>query len=634
MNIGRDEHRTHHSPLHQMALGALGIVYGDIGTSPLYTMRESFAGPHAVPLDDVHVYGVLSMVFWALVVSVTLKYVVLLLRADNEGEGGVLALGTLAAKFLSPQNPRRNIYITLAIVGLTLFYGDCLITPAISVLGAVEGVLSVEGLQQPGLDLASMVPWMAALILIGLFFIQSGGTAQVGKMFGPIMVIWFVSLALMGLWQISQHPEILAAISPHYLFRLIEIDGLRVFLLMGTIVLAITGAEALFADLGHFGRKPIQITWLAMVFPCLVINYFGQGALILADPSTADKIFFRQVPDVLVIPLVVLATLASIIASQAVISGIFSMTKQAILLGLLPRMEIRHTSSVEAGQIYMPHINWILMVGVLLLVFGFQTSGNLAAAYGVSVTGTVIIDSILACAVALSVWKWSRVLAFSVFGVLLIVDAAFFISCLHKVPDGGWFPLVICAAIVSLITIWRHGRRVLYDKLYKDATKIVDFLGQTNHYTRIAGTAVYLTSDPARMPKAMQHNLLHNRVLHDRIILLTVKIEPVPWWPRGQRVAILPLGQNIFTIIAHYGFMDRPDVPRVLRRCADQGLLIDPQKCSYFLSREIIIPTKLPDMGPVEARIFSFLSDQAMNATSFFRLPADRVLELCTRVEV
>lgn len=611
-----------------LLLGALGIVYGDIGTSPLYTIRETFAGSHPLPMDELHIFGILSLIFWSLILMVTLKYVILILRADNNGEGGVLALGAMAAKKFKESSRWRAPILFLSIVGLALFFGDSLITPAISVLSAVEGLKAVSPDFQP-----FIVP-IALVVLVALFAFQSRGSLSVGTWFGPVMLLWFTVLAVMGVIQIAHEPKVLQALNPYYALHMAIVDPWKVFISLGVVVLAITGAEALYADMGHFGRKPIQRAWFMLVLPALTLNYFGQCALLLREPELVDYVFFRMAPDWALYPLIALATCATIIASQAVISGIFSMSQQAVLLGLLPRMETRHTSPTEQGQIYIPRINWVVMVGVILLVVGFGSSSNLAAAYGIAVTGTVMVDSVLAAIVAVMIWRWHWGLALAVFGSLLVIDVLFFAANVLKVLQGGWFPLVMAAVVFVLVATWRNGRRVLYDKLYREAIPIKAFLFDVKKFTRIDGTAVFMTADIERMPKALYYNLRHNQVLHERVLLVNVKIENVPWWPRQQRIEVKELGQGFYAVTVHYGFMDRPDVPKALRRCSNFGLEVDPLKASFFLSRETLIASKLPDMGPIEERIYMALSATAMSATSFFRIPPDLVLELGTHVEI
>lgn len=616
-------------PSRHLVIAALGIVYGDIGTSPLYTLRETF-GPHngLVP-QEASVLGVLSLVFWALLIVVTLKYVILILRADNRGEGGVLALGSLLSQALPSHGKWKNAALMLAVGGLALFYGDALITPAISVLSAVEGLKVATPVFEP-----YVVP-IALGILVGLFLIQARGTHKVGGLFGPVMSLWFVTLATLGLIQIVHEPTVLRAMNPYYALVLIVTEPTKVFLALGSIVLAVTGAEALYADMGHFGRSPIRHAWFGIVLPALVLNYFGQGALLLNNPDAADHLFFMMAPDWALYPLIVLATLATIIASQAVISGVFSMTRQAVLLGLLPRMAIRHTSASEIGQVYIPRLNWILMVGVILLVVGFASSSRLAAAYGIAVTGTVAVDAVLALFVAIHLWQWKPVAAIAVFASLLLVDLAFLGANVLKIPQGGWFPLMVAGGVFSLIVIWRKGRRVLLQRYEKDAVPFSRFIAQSDSISvRVEGTAVFMTTDPNIVPRSLVHNLRHNKVLHTRVILMRVLIEDVPWVPESRRIDVTPLGKNFYTVVARYGFMDQPDVPRALAQCRHHGLDIVPAEVSYFLNRETILSTPKPDMGPIEAPVFIALSASAMDATNFFRIPPEQVLALGAQIEV
>ncbi|MBI1273602.1 MAG: potassium transporter Kup [Alphaproteobacteria bacterium] len=618
--IARPDKRT-------MILAALGVVYGDIGTSPLYTMREVFTIGD-MPIDDVGVLGILSLVFWALVLTVTIKYITLVLRANNNGEGGALALGVLAGKFIRPDSRRRKAFLLLAIAGMSLFFGDCLITPAISVLSAVEGL----GVISPVFDHA-VVPIVLA-ILVALFSFQRMGTHSVGSWFGPVMGLWFIVLGLLGISQIVQQPQVLFAINPYYALRLLVLDPWHLFLAMGLVVLAVTGVEALYADMGHLGRDPIRHAWLMLVLPGLVLNYFGQGALLLRQPEAAHELFFAMAPDWGLYPLVALATAATVIASQAVISGVFSLTRQAILLGFLPRMQILHTSPTEQGQIYIPRINWLIMSGVILLVLGFGSSSELAAAYGVAATGTIMITSFLVASVAMLNWKWSLRKTVLVFGGLSLFDFTFFTATLMKIPEGGWFPLVVGGTVFTLVAVWRHGRRVLYNKLYRDAMPMQEFLQNLSGYHRTPGTAVYMTADVERMPKALFYNLKHNKALHERVIAMTLKIEDIPWWPVKERVAVTDLGHGCYSVVAHYGFLDRPDVPKALRMCAEHGLQVDPENISYFLSRETLLASRMPDLGPIEERLYIALSASAQNATDYYRIPPKCVLELGTQVEI
>jgi KUP system potassium uptake protein len=628
--IGNPEQAAGHagSGTSALVLAALGVVYGDIGTSPLYTMREAFGHAGGLHLSEPAVLGVLSLVFWSLLLVVTVKYVALILRADNRGEGGVLALGTLAARAV-PRTPALcRLIPALTIAGLALFYGDGLITPAISVLSAVEG------LQTAAPALGSYVVPIAALILIGLFLIQSRGTASVGMIFGPVMLVWFTTLGLLGLAQVVQNPAVLAALDPRYALGLFGHAGWQAFVALGAIVLAVTGAEALYADMGHFGKAPIRLAWFGLVLPGLVLNYFGQGALVLRDPTALEHPFYHLVPGWALWPLIGLATLATVIASQAVISGVFSLTRQAIQLGYLPRMTVCHTSAAEIGQVYIPRVNWLLLAGVLALVLGFRSSGNLAAAYGISVTGAMAIDAVLAGLVAAWRWGWGPVAAL-VFGAFLLIDLAYFGANALKIPSGGWFPLVVAAAFAYIVVTWRRGRTAVWEKLYARALPARDFIDRLDpDLIRVRGTAVYMTGNPEVVPVALLNNIEHNQVLHEQIVLMTVRTLDIPHVPEDRRIEVEELGAGFFRVAVSYGFMDRPDVPRALALCQAAGLQADPARTSYFLGRETLIPTPRPPLGPVEARVFTFLSAGNLSATTYFGIPPERVVELGAQVEV
>jgi KUP system potassium uptake protein len=616
------------SATHALVLAALGVVYGDIGTSPLYTMREAFGHAGGLHLSEPAVLGVLSLVFWSLLLVVTVKYVALILRADNRGEGGVLALGTLAARAV-PRTPALcRLIPALTIAGLALFYGDGLITPAISVLSAVEGLETAAPALGP-----YVVP-VAALILIGLFLIQSRGTASVGMIFGPVMLVWFTTLGLLGLTQVVQNPAVLAALDPRYAVGLFGHAGWQAFVALGAIVLAVTGAEALYADMGHFGKAPIRLAWLGLVLPGLVLNYFGQGALVLRDPSALEHPFYHLVPGWALWPLIGLATLATVIASQAVISGVFSLTRQAIQLGYLPRMTVRHTSAAEIGQVYIPRVNWLLLAGVLALVLGFRSSGNLAAAYGISVTGAMAIDAVLAGLVAAWRWGWGPIAAL-VFGAFLLIDLAYFGANALKIPSGGWFPLVVAAAFAYIVVTWRRGRTAVWEKLYARALPARGFIDRLDpDLIRVRGTAVYMTGNPEVVPVALLNNIEHNQVLHEQIALTTVRTLDIPHVPEDRRIELEELGGGFFRVTVSYGFMDQPDVPRALALCQAAGLRADPARTSYFIGRETLIPTPRPPLGPVEARVFTFLSAGNLSATTYFGIPPERVVELGAQVEI
>ncbi len=629
METGDQQPRRRPGSTRALIVAAVGVVFGDIGTSPLYTMRQAFATDAGLAATDEAVLGVLSLIFWALMIVVTLKYVTLVLRVDNRGEGGVLSLAALVLRTVGPDPRRHVLIIGMSIIGLALFAGDGLITPAISVLSAVEGLNTLTPAFQP------YIVWIAAAILVGLFLLQRRGTAAVGKLFGPIMCLWFGVIAILGAIEIVHAPEILQALNPFHGLRLVEISGWGVFVILGAVVLCVTGAEALYADMGHFGRRPIRTGWLGIVLPALLLNYFGQGALILRDPSAAHQPFFLLAPSWAVGPYVVLATLATIIASQAVISGAFSLTRQAVQLGYLPRMAIRHTSETAIGQIYMPRVNWILMVGVLILVFGFGSSDELAGAYGISVMGAMTVDTVLAAILAATLWRWSRLLAAAVFGALLFIDLALFSSTLLKIPEGGWFPLVTAALVFAMITTWCRGRHVLYERLHRHALPIETFLERLGPSTlRVAGTAVFMTSDNSRVPNALLHNLKHNKVLHERVVLMTVRTEDVPRVPKERRVEAVRLGKGFHTVLARFGFMDDPNVPTALELCRTQGLPIDMMQTSFMLGRETLVPSSRPDLPRWQEQLFIAMTMTAQSATNYFGIPPGRVVELGTQVEI
>lgn len=612
----------------KMGLAALGVAFGDIGTSPLYTLREAFGHAGGLHLDEGGVLGVLSLVFWSIVIIVAVKYVVLILRADNRGEGGVLALGSLAARAVPDNRLLQVAIIGLTIAGLTLFYGDGLITPAISVLSAVEGLNTAAPM------LESYVVPLATIVLIALFLIQSRGTGAVGNLFGPVMLIWFLTLAILGLLQIARDPAILRALDPRYALELFVIDGRQAFVALGAIVLAVTGAEALYADMGHFGKGPIRIAWFGLVLPSLVLNYFGQGSLVLAHPQALAHPFFHLAPEWALFPLIGLATLATIIASQAVISGVFSLTSQAIQLGHLPRMTVKHTSAEEAGQIYIARVNWLLMTGVLLLVVSFGSSSALASAYGISVTGAMTIDAILAALVAAWRWKWG-LWAIVVFGGFLILDCAYLASNMLKIPSGGWLPLLVAGALAFVIVTWRRGRRALRDALYGHALSIRTFIGRMDRrLIRVPGTAIFMTANPEVVPMALLHNIKHNQVLHERVVLMTIRIHDVPYIQPSRQIQLEDLGKEFYRLIVDYGFMDTPNVPRVLELCRLKHLHFDLMRTSFFISRETLIPTPNPLLGPLESRLFIALSAANQSATVYFQIPPGRVVELGTQIEI
>ena len=613
-----------------LAIGAIGVVYGDIGTSPLYTLRLCFRADGPLALTPEHIVGILSLIFWSVMTIVTLKYATIIMRADNQGQGGILALMALALQ--KPGSKRRHaVLLMLGVAGAALFYGDGIITPAISVLSAIEGLKIATPLFEP-----YIVP-ITAVIVVVLFSVQRRGTASVGALFGPIVCVWFVVLAILGLVQIVREPSVLRALSPHYAIGLFIEKPAATFVILGAVVLAVTGAEALYADMGHFGRRPIRVSWLYLVFPALMLNYFGQGALLIAEPAAIDHPFFRLVPHWGLYPLVVLSTMATIIASQAVITGAYSLTRQAVQLGICPRMEICHTSESEMGQIYIPQVNWLLLVGILVLIFGFKSSDNLASAYGIAVTGTMMIDTIMAFVVVRSHWGWSLPKASMVFGILLVIDLLFVSSNLLKIVEGGWFPLAIGAVTFWVLTTWQRGRKILVTQLRDIAVPLDGFLARVTdkHPVRVPGTAVFLTADANNVPFCLLHNLKHNKVLHQRVILLSVTTELVPVVPERDRTTIDELGKGFHRMIARYGFAESPNVPRVLAAAAERmGFAFNMMDISFFLGREKLVASKRPHMSGLRERVFIWLQRNAVSATDFFRIPSNRVVELGAQVEV
>ncbi|MDG2532112.1 potassium transporter Kup [Sphingomonas sp. HITSZ_GF] len=621
-------HHGHQDRLSTLAIGAIGVVFGDIGTSPLYSLKESFIGHHPLAVDRAHIFGVLSLIFWTMVLVVTLKYVVIILRADNKGEGGSLALLALIARKLG--ETRWTPWITiLGVIATALFYGDAIITPAISVLSAVEGLATVEA------QMAELVLPISIVILIALFAIQSRGTASVGKLFGPIMLAYFAVLAVLGVIGIAGNPEILWALDPRYAVHFFALDPLLAFLALGSVVLAVTGAEALYADMGHFGRKAIMVSWLYIAFPCLMLNYLGQSALLLSHPEAVQNPFFMMAPEWARLPLVILATMATVIASQAVISGAFSVTQQAVQLGFLPRLRILHTSAKAAGQIYVPLANWLLLVMVILLVLGFKSSSNLAAAYGIAVTGTMFITACMLGVLTFAVWKWPPVLAGIVTGGFLLIDGAYFASNVTKIPDGGWFPLLVAAVVFVLLTTWATGRKLVRARLHEGAVPIELFIKSAGHSVqRVPGTAVFLASTDD-IPPALLHNLKHNKVLHERIVILTVAIEQIPHVTPEARSEVKSLGEGFYRTILHYGFMDEVDIPAALRALGDAvGEAFKPMETSYFLARQTLIPSARPGMALWREKLFAWMVRNAESAMEFFKLPTNRVVELGSQVEI
>jgi KUP system potassium uptake protein len=612
-----------------LTLAALGIVYGDIGTSPLYSMKEVFGGAHhPVPITPDNVLGILSLFFWSLIVVVTIKYVSFIMRANNKGEGGIIALMTLAQQKGDPASWQQKLLITLGLFGAALFYGDGVITPAISVLSAVEGLELITPAFKPYILPITLV------ILIGLFLFQRRGTASVGALFGPVMLLWFGLLAVLGGVNVVAHPAVLAAINPLYGLHFLAGNAALGFFSLGAVVLCITGAEALYADMGHFGAKPIQYAWLGLVLPALVINYFGQGALLLDDPAAIENPFYLLAPEWAIYPMVILSTIATVIASQAVISGAFSITQQAIQLGYTPRLEVQHTSEHEIGQIYVPALNWLLLVSIIALVIGFGSSSNLAAAYGIAVTGTMLITNILAIAVAVRLWNWSPWRA--VLGALpfICIDLGFFLANSVKIPDGGWFPLVFGLAIFIMLTTWKRGRKLLYDRLAADALPLRPFIADisANGCNRVSGTAIFMTPNPEQVPHALLHSLKHYKALHEQVIVLSVRVFDVPYVPDIDRVEVHCLNGNFAQVIVQYGFKDEPDLPAALELCAEAGLSIDMMDASFFLGRETLIPKLGSEMAYWRELLFIAMFRNAGSATAFFRIPSNRVVELGAQV--
>ena len=612
-----------------LTLAALGVVFGDIGTSPLYALRECFYGTHGVPATPANVLGVLSLIFWALVLVIAIKYVSYVMRADNQGEGGILALMALIpATYRGPQS--RGVLLALGLFGSALLYGDGVITPAVSVLSAVEG------LSQATPKLTSFVVPLSVVILAGLFLVQNRGTAAVGAMFGPVMVLWFITIGAIGLKWILDAPHVLVAVNPEYAVQFFVQNRYHGFVVLGAVFLAVTGGEALYADMGHFGAGPIRLAWFSMVMPGLLLNYFGQGALLLTDPSAAESPFYRLVPLGMVVPFVVLATVAAVIASQALISAVFSLTRQAVQLGYSPRVEIRHTSATTIGQIYVPSVNRSLAIATIALVIGFRSSSALAAAYGIAVTATMGITTILAYVVARQVWHWSRWTAGVITAVFITIDLAFFGANLLKVLHGGWVPLVIATLVFSLLSTWKTGRMVLGKRLRERAYPFDLFLKDLNRTRphRVPGTAIFMTGSGAGVPPTLIHNLRHNKVLHANIVLLTVTTEDVPHVSRERAIELEPLSAGFFRVTLRYGFMEEPGVPEAISEARARGLPIDKDDITYFLGRETLLPANHPGMAPWREKLFALMSRNAMRATAFFRIPPERVVELGMQVEL
>lgn len=615
-----------------LALGALGVVYGDIGTSPLYALRECFHGPHAIEVSNTNVFGVLSLIFWSLILIVSIKYLALVLRADNKGEGGILALLSLAFpdRTVSSASRLSTAMIALGLFGTALLYGDGMITPAISVLSAVEGLKVATPIFEP-----YIIP-ITVVVLVGLFSVQRFGTGRVGNIFGCAMLVWFLALAVLGIKGIISSPNVLAALNPfHGLYFFLE-NGWKGFIVLGAVFLVVTGGEALYADMGHFGKRPMRLAWFFVVLPALVLNYFGQGALLLQNPSAAENPFYLLAPQWSVYPLVVLATSAAVIASQALISGAFSLTMQAVQLGYFPRLKIEHTSSMQKGQIYIGHVNWFLMLACIGLVIGFRSSSNLAAAYGIAVTMTMIITTILFDFAARRLWGWTPLQAALICVPFFALELAFFGANTLKIAHGGWFPLVVGAAIFTLLTTWKTGRRLLAERLQRATVPLSMFCDDvtTTSQHRVKGTAIYLSGRPGVVPLSLLHNLKHNKVLHERVIFLTMITHDKAHLDEEQRLEIEALNHGFYRVVGHFGFMEDHNVPELLQKCDQQGLRLNPSEFSYFLSKESLIPTAAPGMALWREKIFVVMSRNATSAASFFNLPLNQVVELGMQVEI
>lgn len=612
-------------------VAAIGVVFGDIGTSPLYALKECFDPQHGIPFNQQAVFGIISLLFWALVIVVSLKYVLFVMRADNRGEGGVLALMALSLRSVRAGSRWASVLMMLGMFGACMFYGDAVITPAISVMSAVEG------LEIAAPSLTRFVLPITIVILIILFSMQKSGTAKVGRLFGPVMVVWFVILGVLGVYNMVLAPEIIKAINPYYGIHFIRTHALQAYIVLGSVFLVLTGAEALYADMGHFGIRPIRFAWSFLVFPALALNYFGQGALLLSNPKAIENPFFLLAPDWALLPLVIVATAATVIASQAVISGAFSLTSQAIQLGYVPRMKILHTSDREIGQIYMPVINWSLLLVIIWIVLAFKSSSNLAAAYGIAVTTTMVITTILACVVMVKVWNWNKFLVALIITGFLVVDFAFFGANLIKVEEGGWLPLALGAFLFFMLMTWHKGRQLLRERTAADGIPLGPFLqGLLAHPPhRVAGTAIYLTGGNTLVPVSLLHNLKHNRILHERTIFLTFRTLDVPYAEDSSRIEVKDHTGGLYSVVATFGFNETPDVKEVLHLLEEKtDMHFELMDTSFFLARETVVPTKLPGMSIWRERLFAWMHQNAAKPTDFFSIPANRVVELGTKIEI
>ena len=611
-------------------MGALGIVFGDIGTSPLYALRECFSHEHGLPLTPENIFGVLSLILWSLLITICLKYMFVVMKADNKGEGGILSLMALAQKSVNKDSLGFNIIVLLGLTGAALLYGDGIITPAISVLSAVEGLKVLA----PGLN--DLIVPVTCIIISLLFAFQAAGTHKIGVVFGPTILVWFLIIGTLGVFSIFNNPEILQAVNPVHGIQFLFTHGMEGMIILGSVVLVITGGEALYADMGHFGRKPIRLAWFAVALPGLVLNYFGQGALLLQNPGAIKNPFYLLAPEWAVAFLVVIATVATVIASQALISGVFSLTRQAVQMGFCPRIQIIHTSSREIGQIYIPADNWALFVGVIWLVLEFPSSSQLASAYGLAVTATMVITTILAWVVSVRLWKWSPFLAGFVFIVFLVIDLTFFAPNLLKIIHGGWVPLLVGGIVYLLMTTWKQGRKILAAALKARSIPMEEFLNKIkdSHPLRVPGTGIYMSSDTWGVPVPLLHNLKHNKIIHERVIVLTILSEEIPTINREERVHLQDLGQNFFRVVAHYGFMETPKIRHIFEACRAKGIDLHVEESTFVLGRETILASKFPGMAIWREKLFAVMSKNAQRPTAFFRIPPNQVIEVGIQVEI
>lgn len=624
-------HGKHSRNVWILAFGALGVVFGDIGTSPLYALRECFAVEHNIPLVPENIIGVLSLTFWTIMIAICFKYMAVVMKADNKGEGGILSLMALASSSETKEHPIRKIMIVvLGLFGAALLYGDGVITPAISVLSAVEGLYFLTPAFEP-----YVIP-LTIFILNAFFLMQRFGTGKIGVVFGPILLIWFSVLGVLGVHGITENPAVLEAINPVHAVEFFMRHGFHGFVVLGSVVLAITGGEALYADMGHFGRQPIRLAWFLVALPALVLNYFGQGAMLLTNPDGISNPFYMLAPKWALAPLVILATMATVIASQALVSGIFSLTRQAVQLGFCPRLSTIHTSSREIGQIYVPFVNWALFAGVIWLVLTFKSSSNLAAAYGIAVTGTMVITTILAYEVAVRRWNWGLARAGIVFGLLLIFDLAFFGANIMKIAHGGWVPVVMAFVIYLLMVTWHKGRKILYARLKERSVSIEEFCKMILRTPplRVTGTAIYMAGDPSGIPVPLLHNLKHNKVLHERVAILTIQTKDEPFVPKKERVTIQEIIPNLYRIIVYYGFMETPKMKHILEACRQRDIHFNVSETTFVLGRETILPSTMPGMSLWREKIFAIMSKNAQRPTAFFKIPPNQVIEVGIQVEI